>query len=256
MTNEQNGSLSALAIAESYVRRGWSVVPIPLKEKKPRLLAWQSLRLTPEELPAHFSMPCNIGVILGDASGGLVDIDLDHPMAVALAPQYLPPTAAVFGRAGKPQSHWAYRIDSHATTKQFKTADKTMIVEFRANGGAQTVFPGSVHSSGERIEWCSNGEPADADAQVLLASADALYRETCRRTGLTPKQNGQSSATTGSPRPANAKDIERARQYIAKIPGAVSGQGGHPTTFHVACVLVLGFNLNRKQAIEVLVEWK
>ena len=35
--------------------------------------------------------------------------------------------------------------------------------------------------------------------------------------------------------------IERARRYIAKCLPAISGQGGHDATFHVACVLVHGF---------------
>jgi len=49
--------------------------------------------------------------------------------------------------------------------------------------------------------------------------------------------------------------IERARKYIAKLPGAVSGQGGHNAAFHVACVLILGFGLNKNAAIELFREY-
>jgi hypothetical protein len=38
--------------------------------------------------------------------------------------------------------------------------------------------------------------------------------------------------------------IDRARAYVAKVPGAVAGQGGHDQTFSVACSLVNGFALN------------
>lgn len=49
--------------------------------------------------------------------------------------------------------------------------------------------------------------------------------------------------------------IERARKYIALIPGAVSGQGGHPATFRVSCVLVKGFGLADGDAYRLLCEF-
>jgi len=45
---------------------------------------------------------------------------------------------------------------------------------------------------------------------------------------------------------------ERARRYVAKIPPAVSGQGGHNRTFYAACILVDGFALPREDALELL----
>ena len=49
--------------------------------------------------------------------------------------------------------------------------------------------------------------------------------------------------------------IERARRYVAKCPFAVSGQGGHNATFHVAAVLVHGFALGEGDALALLGEW-
>ena len=49
--------------------------------------------------------------------------------------------------------------------------------------------------------------------------------------------------------------VERARKYLARIPGAVSGSGGHNATFHAACVLVKGFALTQDQAFDVISEW-
>ena len=49
--------------------------------------------------------------------------------------------------------------------------------------------------------------------------------------------------------------IERARNYIEKIPGAVSGAGGHPTTFKVACVLVHGFALGESESLGLMLNW-
>src|SRR5262245_61452500 len=49
--------------------------------------------------------------------------------------------------------------------------------------------------------------------------------------------------------------IERARRYIAKCPPAISGQGGHDATFHVAAVLVHGFALSETDGLALLREW-
>jgi len=46
----------------------------------------------------HFNgEAANIGVLLGEPSGNLVDVDLDTTEARAVVPSYLPPTHAVFG---------------------------------------------------------------------------------------------------------------------------------------------------------------
>ncbi len=48
---------------------------------------------------------------------------------------------------------------------------------------------------------------------------------------------------------------DRARRYLAKLPVAVSGQGGHNATFRAACALVHGFGLAEADALAVLGEW-
>jgi hypothetical protein len=49
--------------------------------------------------------------------------------------------------------------------------------------------------------------------------------------------------------------IERARRYVAKLEGAIAGSGGHNATFHVACVLVKGFDLSEGEALTVMREY-
>ncbi len=46
--------------------------------------------------------------------------------------------------------------------------------------------------------------------------------------------------------------LDRARLYLEKIPGAVSGQGGHPQAFAAACALVHGFALSEADALDLL----
>ena len=50
----------------------------------------------------------------------------------------------------------------------------------------------------------------------------------------------------------NLSPLDRAWRYIAKCPSAVSGQGGHDDTFHVACLLVHGFALGEADALTLL----
>ena len=48
--------------------------------------------------------------------------------------------------------------------------------------------------------------------------------------------------------------IARACAYLAKLPPAIDGQGGHAATFAAACRLV-EFGMGEAQAFEILSEW-
>ena len=95
-------ALVVLAAALDYVARGWSPVPIPHREKGPLIDAWQDIRVNAETAAGYFNeAKQKVGIILGKASGGLTDLDIDCPEAIAAAPYILPRTA-VFGWATKP----------------------------------------------------------------------------------------------------------------------------------------------------------
>jgi len=55
--------------------------------------------------------------------------------------------------------------------------------------------------------------------------------------------------------PASESVLGRARAYIRKMGPAVSGHGGHNHTYHVACILILGFGLSIDQAMPLFREW-
>lgn len=168
-----------LDTALSYLARGWRCIPVPYRKKAPALRGWDRLRLTEADLRQHFNgRPCNIGVLLGEPSGGLVDVDLDSPEALRLASVFLPPTWSRFGRASKLASHWEYLVTTGVETERFAdpdppTDDKGMLVEIRSTG-AQTIFPGSVHEGGESIEWDEDGELARGDGATLRRAVAEL----------------------------------------------------------------------------------
>jgi hypothetical protein len=97
------GDVTLLATVE-YHERGWGVVPLQPGTKKTVHLDWPSknYRLI------DFEPENNVGVKMGEASNGLIDVDLDCPEAVALAPEVLPATGAMFGRPSRRSAHWLY----------------------------------------------------------------------------------------------------------------------------------------------------
>jgi hypothetical protein len=60
----------------------------------------------------------NIGVVLGDASKGIVDVDIDRPSALPLAEFFLPKTGMIFGRKSERNAHWIYRCADAGRTNE------------------------------------------------------------------------------------------------------------------------------------------
>jgi putative DNA primase/helicase len=94
----------------------------------------------------------NVGVVLGKRSRNVVDIDLDTEIARTVAPAFLPQTGWVFGRENALRSHWIYRVMDEPGYGQKLLARGKLVAEYRANNQF-TVFPPSVHPSGELIEF-------------------------------------------------------------------------------------------------------
>jgi hypothetical protein len=147
------------AAAIRYFERGWVPIVVPYGKKSPATEGWQHIKWDSAEAVRHaFTAPGNIGLLLGAPSNGLVDVDLDCPEALTLAPHVLPSTGLVSGREHNPQSHWWYVIDPPAIrTTKFQyvangTSEKTTLVELRATGG-QTVVPPSQHPDGDAYVW-------------------------------------------------------------------------------------------------------
>jgi hypothetical protein len=159
-----------------YLAEGWSVLPIPKGEKGPRVPNWQNTTFD----VSHFSEDDNIGVRLGEPSGGLTDVDLDCAEAIACAREILLNTQRIHGRPGKPASHYWY-IAPGAKSEQFKDVDGNVLVELRSTGG-QTVLPPSTHPSGELLAWEIDKECGRVDADglretvALVATAALLAR--------------------------------------------------------------------------------
>ncbi|PQO28512.1 hypothetical protein DTL21_28340 [Bremerella cremea] len=250
----QTGADAAL----EYIQRGWSVVPIPYRSKNPGFTGWQKVRITQEELGKYFDRSRqNVGVLMGEPSGWLIDIDLDNPRAVELAKEYLPRTDAKFGRDSKPRSHWIYRVSSPMETQKFRSKSAGMLVEIRSTG-AQTVFPPSVHESGEQIDWDrDNAEPAVVDPEELRQCVERLANAVFEELGETPPPPEEDlPPNTEQSTPKATLDIDMAKRAslclaaMLRIGVTDKGDGSH-RLFAAACRTV-EFDLDDTTALATI----
>lgn len=178
-------SETPLDAARRHLARGYQPIPCRPGKKKPAGgNDWQKQRFSVEGLPDAFPDAGNIGLLLGAASGGLVDVDLDCDEAQALAPVYLPPTAMRHGRPSVGDTHYWYVVDASpkSVTQYRDPTDRKMLVELRSGSedhigadgktvkgsGEQTMIPPSIHpDTGERLAWSSDGEPSRVEIASL-----------------------------------------------------------------------------------------
>jgi Bifunctional DNA primase/polymerase, N-terminal/Protein of unknown function (DUF3987) len=168
---------TAIGAAVRYIRKGWSVIPVPSQQKAPRLKGWQKLRISESELESYFDDDSNIGILLGEPSGNLTDVDLDCEHARSLAPYFLPSTDRIHGRRGSPSSHWYYVVDKPLKPVKFLGLKGESLVEIRSSG-QQTICPPSRHPSGQRLRWGSKGAPARLAGRKLLRCVNKLAAAT------------------------------------------------------------------------------
>lgn len=165
---------AARLAAERYIAEGWRIVPVPIGEKAPIEPGWPDTDWSSSKIDG------NVGVILGSVSNHLCDVDLDAHWALALAPHFLPPTAT-FGRKSKPRSHWLYYCEGLRCQQfKFERDGKVELVELRGTNasndrcGHQSIFPGSIHKSGETIEW----DPDGADTITTVDRGQLIWATT------------------------------------------------------------------------------
>jgi hypothetical protein len=219
--------------ARAFHERGWKPVPISRRTKRPIGKEWQKRPYDPAQFNDNAQ---NVGLQLGEVSGGLADVDLDTLTAIGFAPEFLPATNAIFGHRSKPMSHQLYVSDLYKTEARAAIQYKRFlngrqgetIVELRIGGnqgkGIATVAPPSIHAgTGEPIAWVSEGEPAQVDGAELMRAVRKLAVASL----LKPHYPGQGSRHDGAlviggvlARAAwSADDIRHVVEVVARAVG-------------------------------------
>ena len=123
--------------ARFYVRRGWRVVELRPRSKAPAQSGWQDMRLGEAALAGVFLPNCNVGLLTGAASGGLVDVDCDTIEALIAATTLLPITPMMHertdGRENGRFTHYWYQIEG--------SLPKTEKFQWREEPNPPTPFP-------------------------------------------------------------------------------------------------------------------
>jgi len=178
-----------------------------------------------------------------DMSGMMVlDADNLDELRVFRA-QYgdLPPTYCVRSPRENGGLHYYFRANPDANFR--RTVSGFPHLDVKHHG--YVLIPGSVkrNGSGEVV-----GRYAVVDDSPI-AELPAWLIPLIERPPVQPGESSRMADEWGG----MCAEIERARAYLAKMPSAISGQGGHNATFAAACILVRGFALPEEEAYDLLV---
>jgi hypothetical protein len=168
----RNPDSDPLIVALDYLEKGWSVIPIEPRGKKP-LVDWkpfQTRRPPKDELREWFRRDANVGIVTGSVSGLIVlDIDPRHggdATLQGLVNKYGDLPVTVGSKTGGGGRH----IFLAHPGKGIKIASKAAVlgpgIDIRADGG-YVVAPPSLHASGNAYEW----EPQRSPNDVKVAPA-------------------------------------------------------------------------------------
>ena len=241
MASRAAHAVSLIDVATSYTAIGWHV--FPLVGKRPDGLitprGQDDATTDPATIARWFARETNIGIACAPSGIIVIDVDPRNGGDVAFAALErelgaLPATAT--SDTGGGGNHYVFRHPGG--TLRGKVGDG---IDLKVNG--YIVAPPSVHPNGQRYAWREGRAPEDGIAELPAAwIAHARPKVTPIRTGM-PIPIGDEERT------------RRARAYVATIPGAVSGDGGHNVTYNVACHLVRGFSLDDGTVRALLGEW-
>ncbi|MDI6823435.1 MAG: bifunctional DNA primase/polymerase [Bacillota bacterium] len=159
-----------LRAALNYLRRGWSVFPTRPGTKRP-LGEWkrfQRERLSEEEARQIWQRVPGAGVaiVCGQASGGLVVLDVDRPEALP-KDAVLPRTPTVRTNRGH---HYYFHAPRAVPTRRLEFG------EIRGEG-SYVVSPPSHHPGGGHYSWVAGRSPADLPLAPLPRWLEELVRD-------------------------------------------------------------------------------
>jgi hypothetical protein len=148
------------------------------------------------------------------------------------------PRCRAFLLLSRPVSSDEYRRVYQAVASTIEAGG--FVVDRAASDPSRLWFLPSIAAEGRPfVYWSDEGAPVDVHAALAAVPPPAPAPPPSPR----PMASGGPSA------------FDRARKYLATVPGAISGSGGSTATFLTAQRLVRGFALSSAEALELLSEW-
>lgn len=149
--------------ALDYLKRGWSVIPVRPREKRPaiRWLEYQSRLAREDEIKRWYQHreDANVAIVTGAVSGlVVVDIDTRHGGEESLAELVrqhgpLPDTIEALTGGGGRHVYFTHPGGTLNNRVGFVPG-----IDLRGDGGC-IVAPPSVHPSGKRYTWVKGHDP-------------------------------------------------------------------------------------------------
>jgi putative DNA primase/helicase len=161
----------------AYEVAGLRLVPLRPEDKTPKGEQWQSRTITRDEIESNLARRGGVGIQVGECSGWLCAVDLDHPAARKLAPHFLP-TTLTSGKASELPSHYVY-ISEGLGFRAIRNTDLKHIIDIVASNdgaGHQFVVEPSVHETKGPYKWTGGFNPS----KIHRISSEDL----ARRVGL------------------------------------------------------------------------
>lgn len=157
--------------AVEYLGRGWSVIPVREKDKRPAIpwKRYQSKHVSERTLHEWFDRnpDYNVAIVTGKLSGlVVVDVDPRHggkESLRALEREHGPLPQTVESVTGGGGRHVYF---SHPGGEVRNRANIEPGIDLRGDGGC-IVAPPSVHPSGKRYRWKKGHAPGDAELAPL-----------------------------------------------------------------------------------------
>ncbi len=199
----------------------------------------------------------NVGIATGSVSGIWV-LDVDSKSG---GHESLRELEATHGRlpysplviTGSDGQHYYFRFDPGNPVKNRQGLVPG--IDVRGEGG-YVLAPPSIHKCGKNYKWEIDNRPTavrPVPPPAWLLDA-VLGRRAPEVPGL-PTEGGSApprKKCAPSKLPCVDHRLERARSYLARIPGALSGQGGHDQTWAAALSVVVGFDLPEEIGFQLL----
>lgn len=234
-----------------YASRGFSVFPCKESAKEPLTKHGFKDASTDEAIIRGWwkRWPrANVAIVMGSAAG-VFAVDLDGEAGqeawVNLEREHGSTPATIEATTGGGGRHLLFNYPAqHVGNTQSKIGAG---IDTRGEGGYIIAAP-SLHPSGEPYEW-ANGrgpgelEPADAPGWLLEA--------------LSPKPRPEAVARINHDggvyaQPDESERAKRASAYLAAMPAAIEGAGGHSALYAAATAVVYGFDLPPSVGYQIL----